>query len=134
MTLPISIKHIIIAQIIWTTAGFCGVFAILQQLHNHTIFNDDVYMSARFALLVIMAVMNGFCVRTNKFNLFDGLYKNPMFIIVAVGIISTTIFAVTFGGLMLQLTPLSPVQWLYILGLAFIIIPINYIWRFINRK
>lgn len=124
----------IIAQIIWTTAGFCGVFAILQQLHNHAIFNDDVYMSARFALLVIMAVMNGFCVRTNKFNLFDGLYKNPMFIIVAVGIISTTIFAVTFGGLMLQLTPLSPVQWLYILGLAFIIIPINYIWRFINRK
>lgn len=124
----------IIAQIIWTTAGFCGVFAILQQLHNHTIFNDDVYMSARFALLVIMAVMNGFCVRTNKFNLFDGLYKNPMFIIVAVGIISTTIFAVTFGGLILQLTPLSPVQWLYILGLAFIIIPINYIWRFINRK
>ena len=124
----------IIAQIIWTTAGFCGVFAILQQLHKHAIFNDDVYMSARFALLVIMAVMNGFCVRTNKFNLFDGLYKNPMFIIVAVGIISTTIFAVTFGGLMLQLTPLSPVQWLYILGLAFIIIPINYIWRFINRK
>ncbi len=124
----------IIAQIIWTTAGFCGVFAILQQLHNHAIFNDDVYMSARFALLVIMAVMNGFCVRTNKFNLFDGLYKNPMFIIVAVGIISTTIFAVTFGGLILQLTPLSPVQWLYILGLAFIIIPINYIWRFINRK
>ncbi len=124
----------VIAQIIWTTAGFCGVFAILQQLHNHAIFNDDVYMSARFALLVIMAVMNGFCVRTNKFNLFDGLNKNPMFVIVAVGIISTTIFAVTFGGLILQLTPLNPIQWLYILGLAFLIIPINYIWRFINRN
>ena len=121
----------VIAQIIWTTVGFCTVFAILQQLHNHAIFNDSVYMSARFALLILMAVMNGFCVRTDKFNIFDGIMKNPMFIIVAVGIALSTVFAVQFGGEILRLTPLTPIEWLYVFLLAALIVPINYIWKFI---
>lgn len=124
----------VIAQIVWTTLGFCAVFAVLELLHMRGLFSQDgVYMSARFALLILMAVANGFCVRTNKFNIFAGIMKNPMFIIVAVGIVLSTVFVVRFGGEVLQLAPLTAIEWLYIFLIALLIVPINYLWKLIRR-
>lgn len=140
MTEPTKGKHSpllsksVIAQIIWTTIGFCMVFGLLEMLHWRGMFQqENTYMSARFALLIIMAVVNGFCVRTDKINLFSGIMKNPMFIIVAVGIVLSTVFAVRFGGAVLQLSPLTATEWLYVLLMALIIIPVNYAYRLIRR-
>ena len=122
----------VMMQIIWTTFGFCCVFALLSLLQMHNIFDvPGAYMSARFALLVIMSVVNGFCVRTKGFL---GLSKNPMFIVVACGIIVCTMLVVTFGGSVLQLSPLSLNQWLLIFGLSLVIIPINFIRGIIMKK
>lgn len=123
-----------LGQIIWTTFGFCGVFAILEFLHTNGMFSSsDVYMSARFALLVIMAVVNGFCVRARGWNVFAGLSQNPMFIVVALGIVVCTILSVSFGGQFLQLVPLSLTQWLTVFGLSVIIVPINFV-RYLMKK
>jgi magnesium-transporting ATPase (P-type) len=79
-------------QIAWTTFGFCGVFALLGILNSHGMFaGEEIYMSARFALLIIMAVVNGFCVRARGWNILSGLSQNPMFVAVALGIISCTV-------------------------------------------
>ncbi len=123
-----------VTQIVWTTLGFCIVFALMEILHMHNIFpGSDVYMSARFALLVIMAVVNGFCVRTNGYNIFAGLQNNPMFLLVAAGIVSCTILAVSFGGQVLQLAPMNTHQWMYVFGLSLIIIPINFITQMAHK-
>jgi magnesium-transporting ATPase (P-type) len=120
----------VMMQIAWTTLGFCGVFAVLSLLHKYGLFvGAGAYMSARFALLVIMSVVNGFCVRARGYNIFSGLRANPMFIIVAAGIILSTIFVVTFGGSVLQLSTLSYGEWLYVFGLSLLIVPINAIKR-----
>lgn len=115
-------------QIAWTTLGFCCVFGILELLNTRNAFaGAGVYMSARFALLVIMSVVNGFCVRARKYNILAGLSKNPMFMVVALGIVACTVLAVTFGGNVLQLSPLTLTQWGLVFGLSLLIIPINFI-------
>ena len=122
-----------IMQILWTTIGFICVFALMEIPFIKNYFDTSAaYMSARFALLVVMAIVNGFCVRADSYNIFTGLSKNPMFILVAFGVIACTILCVTFGGSVLQLVPLSLNQWLIILGLSVLIIPINFIKRFLS--
>ncbi len=124
-----------LGQVIWTTFGFCCVFAMMELLNGRGVFaSNDVYMSARFALLVVMAIVNGFCVRVGGFNIFCGLMQNPMFILVAIGVVGATVLAVSFGGSVLQLVPLNLSQWMIVLGLACAIIPINFAYRLMERK
>lgn len=44
-------------------------------------------MTARFALLCFMAVFNGFNIRTEHINLFNGIGKNKLFSAIAIGIL-----------------------------------------------
>lgn len=118
----------VISQVAFTTLGFVCVFGVLSLPQVRGYFPDEIsYLSARFALLVIMAIINGFCVRTDGFNLFARLRKNPMFISVAFGVILATVLCVSFGGAVLQLSPLTLQQWLIVFGLSLLIVPINYI-------
>lgn len=124
----------VIRQIAWTTLGFIGVFALMEIPYVRAFFTTPAaYMSARFALLVIMAIVNGFCVRAVGYNLFAGLSKNPMFILVAIGVIGCTIACVMFGGAVLQLAPLGWAQWAVIFALSLVIIPINFVRRALTR-
>lgn len=118
----------VLAQVAWTTVGFVCVFGILATPMLQNVFQTpESYMSARFALLVFMAIMNGFCVRVDGFNIFNRLRTNPMFLTVAFGVIACTVLCVSFGGAVLQLSPLDASQWLVILCLSMLIIPINFV-------
>lgn len=118
----------VLSQVAWTTIGFVCVFGVLATPMIRNIFQSpESYMSARFALLVIMAIVNGFCVRIDGFNLFRRLRTNPMFLAVAFGVIACTVLCVSFGGAVLQLSPLDTYQWLIISCLSLLIIPINFV-------
>lgn len=128
------LSRAVIAQVAWTTMGFVAVFGLMSMPFMQNIFGTpDTDMSARFALLVIMAVVNGFCVRTDGFNLLARLRTNPMFIAVAVGIVACTALMVSFGGSVLQLAPLNTQQWAAVIGLSLVIVPINLIYRVIVK-
>ena len=115
-------------QIAWTTIGFVCVFGLMElPCIRNTVDSASVYMSMRFALLVIMAIVNGFCVRASGFNILRGLRKNPMFVMVAFGVVACTVLCVSFGGAVLQLAPLNITQWAIVFGLALLIIPINWL-------
>lgn len=51
----------------------------------------ELAITARFALLCFMAVFNGFTIRTESMNLFNGLGKNKAFSVIAVGIMIITL-------------------------------------------
>lgn len=124
----------VIRQIAWTTLGFIAVFALFEIPFVRAMFaTPETYMSARFALLVIMAIFNGFCVRAVGYNLFAGLSKNPMFVLVAFGVIASTVACVMFGGEVLQLAPLDWSQWAIIFAMALMIIPLNAIRKMLTR-
>ena len=122
------LSRAVLTQVAWTTIGFVCVFGILASPMVRPIFDTpDKYMSARFALLVIMAIVNGFCVRADGFNIFHRLRTNPMFLVVAIGVVSCTVLCVSFGGAVLQLSPLDAYQWLIVFALSLMIVPINFI-------
>ena len=115
-------------HIAWSTVGFVAIFALTLVPGIRNIFDaTGAYISARFALLVIMAIINGFSVRAPGYNIFRGITKNPMFIVVALGVIIGTVACVTFGGAVLQLVPMTLTQWLVVFGLSLLIIPVNYL-------
>ena len=122
------ISRAVLSQVIWTTIGFVAVFGILALPAVRAYFDvPATYMSARFALLVIMAIVNGFCVRVDGFNIFRRLRANPMFMVVAFGVIAATVLCVSFGGAVLQVAPLNAHQWAIVFALSLLIIPVNFV-------
>ena len=112
-----------------TTLGLFTFALTTTSLFQNLFSTYDSYTSALFALLVIMAMLNGFCVRAPKYNIFSGLKKNPMFVLVSAIVFIGTYICVTFGGSALHLTPLNLQQWAMVVLFALMIIPVNFIYR-----
>ena len=118
--------------ILYVTVAGIFIFALTTMSWFYNAFNTvNSYTSALFGLLVIMAMLNGFCVRAPKYNVFAKLKNNPMFLVVAAIVFVGTYLCVTFGGEALHLTPLSRHQWLLVILCAMIIIPVNFVYKII---
>lgn len=117
------------------TAGFIAIFALILASPLSKVFpTEESALAARFAILCIMATLNGFNIRTDKRNLLSGLKENSLFVKIACGIIVGTIAVVQFAGKLLHVTPLSLTQWLVIFLAAFAIIPIDIIRKTLKGK
>lgn len=123
-------------QISLSILSFMIIFAItlIPAIKDNFFATEPEYLTARFALLVLIANINGFNIRTTKMNLFEGISKNPMFVEIFIYVLLGTIFAVTFGGKIMQCVPLNLVQWGVILGLSFLIVPLDLIRKCFFRK
>ncbi len=116
-----------LGQIAMSTVAFLIIFGITLLPPVQNIFGNDeaVYATVRFALLIMMATFNGFNIRTDGFNLFEGIGKNKLFIKIAIGIFAGTFILAQFGGDYIGCTAMTATQWLVTVGLAFMIIPID---------
>ena len=90
-------------------------------------------MTARFAVLCIMAIFNGFLIRTDSINLFKGIKKNKLFIYIAIGIFVMTFLLCNVVGRFAQATALSLYQWGIVFGLPCCIIIGNLVARLIEK-
>ena len=116
--------------ILYVTTMGMFIFALTTTEPIQKIFNTpELYTTALFALLVIMAVLNGFCVRAPKYNIFAKLKNNPMFLFVAGIIFIGAYVCVTFGGNVLHLVPMNLLQWMVVIGFAGLIIPLDMFYR-----
>ena len=88
----------------------------------------------RFALLMLVAVFNGFNIRTDHLNLFRGLSENPNFYRIAIGIMAGAILLCTFGGNFLHCAPLNAQQWAVTFVLALLVIPIDLIRKILKCR
>lgn len=115
-------------QIGVSTATLVALFAITWIPVVREFFGTEAqYATARFALLIIAATINGFNIRTDGFNLFEGIEKNTMFIKIAFSIFAGTFLLAQFGGEMLHCSALSAGQWLIIVLLSLFVIPVDFI-------
>lgn len=106
---------------------------ILSPVAN--MFASDVEaMTARFAMLCFMAVFNGFCIRTEHINLFNGLSKNKLFWEIAIGIFAMTILLCTFAGNLIKVAPLDLTHWLLVIVIAFMVIPVDIIRKLVTKR
>ena len=91
-------------------------------------------MTARFALLCLMAVFNGFTIRTDSMNLFKGIKNNKLFVYIALGIFAMAVVLCNFVGNLVQTTPMDAKQWIVVLVTAFMIVPVDWIRKAICKK
>ena len=93
----------------------------------------ELAITARFALLCFMAVFNGFTIRTESINLFNGLGKNKAFSVIAVSIMIMTLLLCNVAGSLVQTTPLDLKHWITVIVVAFMIIPVDIIRKGIKK-
>lgn len=91
-------------------------------------------MTARFSLLCLMAVFNGFTIRTDSMNLFKGIKNNKLFVYIALGIFAMTVVLCNFVGNLVQTTPMDAKQWIVVLVTAFMVVPVDWIRKAICKK
>lgn len=91
-------------------------------------------MTARFALLCLMAVFNGFTIRTDSMNLFKGIKNNKLFVYIALGIFAMAVVLCNFVGNLVQTTPMDVKQWIVVLVTAFMVVPVDWIRKVICKK
>lgn len=123
-------KHIAIS-----TAAFIALYGVITFSPIANMFASETEaMTARFALLCFMAVFNGFNIRTEHLNLFSGINKNKPFSAIAIGIFVMTFILCNFAENLVKVTALDFNHWAVIIGLAFMVIPIDLVRKVIDKK
>lgn len=122
-------------RIVLSTCSFIGIYALLTFSPIRNMFTTDVEsLTARFAILCFMAVFNGFNIRTEHMNLFNGLGNNKLFSKIALGIFIGTIVLCSFADQLVKVTSLDVVHWLVIIGLSFMVVPVDLVRKAISKK
>lgn len=118
-----------------STVAFIALYGIITFSPIANMFASETEaMTARFALLCFMAVFNGFNIRTEHINLFNGIGKNKLFSAIAIGIFVMTFALCNFAENLIKVTALDFKHWVVVVILAFIVIPIDLIRKIIEKK
>lgn len=122
-------------RIALSTVTFIALYGVITFGPISKMFpTETTAMTARFALLCFMAVFNGFNIRTEHINLFNGIGKNKMFSAIAVGIFAMTFAICNFAGNLVKVTALDLQHWMVILILSFMVIPVDLIRKIVEKK
>lgn len=118
-----------------STVAFIVLYGIITFSPIANIFTTETEaITARFALLCFMAVFNGFNIRTEHINLFNGIGKNKLFSAIAIGIFVMTFALCNFAENLIKVTALDFKHWVVVVILAFMVIPIDLIRKIIEKK
>lgn len=124
-------------QIMMSVITFLALFAITTTPAFQKIFDSEaVYATARFALLIFAATINGFNIRTDGLNLFRGIGKNKLFVEIAAAIFAMTFLLAQFGGDFMGCHAMNLTQWVTVIGLSLLVIPVDLTRKYIvnSRK
>lgn len=118
-----------------STVAFIALYGIITFSPIANMFASETEaITARFALLCFMAVFNGFNIRTEHINLFNGIVKNKLFLAIAIGIFVMTFALCSFAENLIKVTALDFKHWVVVVILAFMVIPIDLIRKIIEKK
>lgn len=117
-----------------STVTFIALYGVLMFSPVSKLFTTDVEaMTARFAMLCIMSVCNGFGIRTEHINLLHGLKNNKTFVYIAAGIVLGTIALCNVLGGLIQATAMNMSQWIAIIGLSLTVIVVDIIRKLFTK-
>ena len=118
-----------------STVAFIVLYGIITFSPIANMFATETEaITARFALLCFMAVFNGFNIRTEHINLFNGIGKNKLFSAIAIGIFVMTFALCNFAENLIKVTALDFKHWVVVVILAFMVIQIDLIRKIIEKK
>ena len=95
---------------------------------------NEYLLTGYFAFFIFIAVFNAFNARTEQRNLFDNIGGNPGFLRVMGSIAAVQVLMTYFGGVIFRCFGLTVKEWVFVLVMAFTIIPVDLIRKSIVRK
>ena len=133
--LPKKRNESIINKFMYTEILLIGVYSsliCLFYLSNNIVKNffrldnNNIYfMTGFFALFIFMGIFNAFNARTTRINLISNLNKNKVFIVLFSLISIVQLFLIYYGGNIFRTYGLNVKELLFVLLLAFTVIPID---------
>lgn len=112
----------------WTHALFSGGHAVGSPAALAK------FLTAFFTFFVFLHIFNTFNARTQGLNLLENLFDNRLFPIIIPAIMLIQAFFITFGGEVLRTVGLSVSEWITVLLLAVVIIPIDLLRKIARNK
>ncbi len=103
----------------WTKALFSGGHEIGSEAAQAK------FLTAFFAFFVFVQIFNTFNARTQGLNLLEHLFDNRLFSIIIPSIMAIQLFFITYGGEILRTVGLSVSEWIAVLLMAVLIIPVD---------
>jgi len=91
-------------------------------------------LTGYFAFFIFMAVFNAFNARTDRINLFDNIGGNSGFLKVMALIVVVQIAMTYLGGAILRCYGLTATEWIFVLAMAFTIIPVDIIRKLLSAR
>lgn len=141
---PISRKAEVLNGYVKTSIVTSGIFitiiclAILENLFGiHSLIGStdaDVIRTFMFATFIMTVIFNSLNVRTESFKLFEHIKENKSFIIVMSCVTLIQVLIIQMGGKVFGTVPLSLKNWLLVVLIAFLIIPIDMIRKFVIKR
>ncbi|OUD11990.1 calcium-translocating P-type ATPase, PMCA-type [Thioflexithrix psekupsensis] len=83
------------------------------------------FLTAFFAFFVFVHIFNTFNARTEGLNLFAHFFENRLFSIIMPSIMLIQVIFITYGGEILRTVGLSVEEWLYVLAMALVLVPVD---------
>ena len=97
--------------------------------------NMQLYLnSAVFATFMMAITFNGFNARTEHLNVFEGIGRNKMFLLIMGVILAAQFVFVTIGGDVLKTRALTSTTWLVCCAIAFLVIVVGTIAKILSKK
>ena len=100
--------------------------------------NSLCHLTAFFAFFIFSSVLNCFCARTDRLNLFSDIGKNKVFLLIMAFICAIQVFFIYLGGDVLRTMPLSTYEILCTLAVSVLVIVADFlrklIWRILGNK
>jgi len=95
--------------------------------------HDYTHYTIIFNAFIFAQLFNEFNARsiTNEWNVFTGLEKNPIFMVVIAVTIGLQIMLVEVGGEFVKTSPLNSTQWIATVLIGMVVIPLGILMRFI---
>lgn len=108
-----------------------NIFGVHKLIENS---DFDVVKTFMFATFILTIIWNSFNARTDSINLFEHIVENRNFILVMSAVTIIQILIIQFGGKVFGTTPLTLSNWITVVLIAFMIIPIDLIRKVIVKK
>lgn len=117
------------------TLGICTLFLtspLFKVMFSYNISPDKFY-TAFYALFIFASIFNCFATRCERVWLLSNIEKNKPFIFIMLFICVIQVFMIYFGGEVFRCVPLKAKELVFVVGLAFMIIPFDLSRRLIQK-
>lgn len=95
--------------------------------------HNEYLLTGYFSFFILVAVFNGLNVRTTKLNVFEHIKENPGFLRIMGLILVIQIIMTFIGGEILRCKPLTVNEWLFVIGLSALIVPVDMIRKAVTK-